>query len=370
MTQLAPGDVLADRYQIHGTVGEGGMQHVYACYDRSLSRQCVLKVPKAGVHDRRFRRGAAAGALVRHQNVAATFDYYEDQSFTFMVEELVPGRDLAHRLQHDFYYLDPALAAHLIHHIARGVLAAHRAGICHRDLKPNNIMVSDDAGMSVVKLTDFGIAKMAQAELGAEIDNIGRQNSMVTSSSTLLGAMPYLSPECWDNWSLADKPMDIWALGCIGYQLITGSPPFGAGAPAVGAVMRAAAAGSVQLQRPTWFGTHASSGPLEHELLQLIYNCLAIDPSSRPTAERVVEAASLMCYPEGSRKYGTVQSVGSPFASCNWISDSDGNSLFFHSAEFYGSVAPQQGQHVSFCFYPGSPSDRAAPVLLLKARNP
>ncbi len=347
------------------------MQDVYACHDRSLDRIAVLKVPKAGVHDRRFRRGAAAGALVRHQNVAATFDYFEDHNSTFMVEEFVPGKDLARRLDQDFYYLDPALAAHLIHHIARGVLAAHRAGICHRDLKPNNIMVSDDAGMSVVKLTDFGIAKMAQAELGAEINNFGRQNSLVTSSSTLLGAMPYLSPECWDDWSSADKPMDIWALGCIGYQLISGSPPFGMGAPAVGGVMRAAAAGVVNLKRPSWFGRHGSTSSLEDELLQLISRCLNISSNTRPTAEQIVESAGQLCYADGPRKTGFVQSVGSPFSTSNWIDDpSETESLFFHTEEFYGDAKPSRGQRVSYSVYPGVPNDRAAPVLLLKPINP
>lgn len=367
MNGITIGDVLNDRYVIDRFIGQGGMQQVFACRDLALGRSAVLKVPKNGVKDRHFRRGAAAGALVNHPNVASTFDYYEDSVRTFMVEEFVGGTDLDKRLALDFKYLDPALAAHVVHHIARGLLAAHRAGICHRDLKPSNIMVSEDAGMSRIKLTDFGIAKMAQAELGAEIDGAVKNGTQITSSSTLLGAMPYLAPECWHDWSKAERPMDIWALGCIAYELLTGTPPFGSGAQAVGQVLKAAATNNVPLPRPSWYGTHQATAILENELLKLIASCLTIDPTARPKAEEVVDRIGEFCYPSGDRSVGYVTNVGDPYATSAWI-DEEGvpESRFFHTTDFYGATHPKKGDRVSFIAYPGAPNPRASPVLQLK----
>lgn len=176
------GQVLAGRYEILKYHAAGGMQEVYVAQDLALGREVAIKTPKSGVVDRRFRRGAEMGARVVHPNVAATFDYFEDENVTFLVEEFVQGRDLAKMLDDEFYYLDPSLAAHILHHMAKALNEAHRVGICHRDLKPSNIMTSGDPGVTTLKLTDFGIAKLAESEIEAEMNLFDEDESTLTSS--------------------------------------------------------------------------------------------------------------------------------------------------------------------------------------------
>jgi serine/threonine-protein kinase len=369
---FAPGSILINRYVIENYLAAGGMQEVYLCHDRTLNRKVVIKTPKQGVHDRRFKRGAEMGARVNHSNVAATFDYYEDENLTFMVEEYVFGRDLGQRLKDEFHFFDPALCAHVLHHIARALHEAHRVGICHRDLKPSNVMTSPDAGITFIKLTDFGIAKLAETELAVEIERFGRDNSTLTSSHTLLGAVPYMAPECWQDWKGAGQPMDIWALGCIGYHLLTGSPPFGSGASAIGAVLGAYHRGSVQIAPPIWFGQHSNSLQLEQGLWEIILSCLEVLPGNRPTALDILNKFDSLCYAVSPRRTGTISQFGVRYASgtvskTGNISDSANNfSWFFHKSEFYGLASPQAGQKVSFSVYPGIPNPRCSPVLLIK----
>lgn len=364
------GDVLIGRYLIKEFIAAGGMQEVYLCHDQSLNRDAVVKTPKEGVHDRRFRRGAEMGARVNHTNAAATFDYYEDDTITFLVEEFVPGRDLSLRLKDDFYYMDPSLAAHVIHHISRALFEAHRVGICHRDLKPSNIMTSPDPELSQIKLTDFGIAKLAEAEIGAEIEKFGQDNTTLTTSHTLLGAVPYMAPECWINWGSAGKPIDIWALGCIGYQLLTGALPFGSGAGAIGAVMKAMALGKVELNKPSWFGRHINTSRLEQELWDVIMDCLNINPELRPSAESLIKRCDALCYAIDNRRTGVIFHYGLGYGGKSKtgkiLDDKNGTSWFFHQSEFFGENGPADGQHVSFSVYPGFPNDRSSPVLLVK----
>jgi len=370
--RFAPGTLLIDRYLIDSYHNAGGMQEVYRCHDISLDRPAVVKTPKDGVKDRRFRRGAEMGARVNHPNIAATYDYYEDEDVTFLVEEFVPGRDLGRRLSSDYYFLDPGLAAHVVHHIARALHEAHRAEICHRDLKPSNVMVSDDASLYTIKLTDFGIAKLAESAIATEMSEWKRDEATLTTSSTLLGAVPYMAPECWSDWKSAGQPMDIWALGCIAYQLLSGNLPFGGGAVAIANVVRAEAAGIVNLQKPATFGTHASTIKLESDIWALVLSCIALDPANRPSAKQVIEACDALCYSSSERMLGEIIEYGIPYDSGvkrktgrirNLVSKS---ADFFHGSEFYGSGIPKVGQKVSYSVYPGAPWDRCSPVLLLR----
>lgn len=372
MTILSNGQTLAGRYQIIGYLAAGGMQEVYTAHDLSLNRVVVLKTPKAGVADRRFRRGAEMGARVNHPNIAATFDYFEDDKFTFLVEELIPGVDLGKRLDNDFYYLDPYLAAHVLHHITKALAEAHRVGICHRDLKPSNIMVSEDPGITNVKLTDFGIAKLAESEIEAEMELFDKDNNTLTSSNTLLGAVPYMAPECWTNWRGSSQPMDIWALGCIAYQLLTGVPPFGTGRAAIFNVARLSHTG-VQLDQPTWFGRNKATEVLEQDLWRLIVSCIQVDPSARPKASNLVQEFNSFCYASTDRRTGTIQRFNVRYADggkgeFGFIDEEDNPSSFFHKTVFIGDQTPTSGQRVSFSKYPGSPYPRCSPVLLIKPK--
>lgn len=372
MTRFSEGTTLVDRYVIQRFHAAGGMQEVYLCFDQALNRQVALKTPKSGVRDRRFKRGAEMGARVAHPNIAATFDYYEDSDLTFLVEEFVNGVDLGQRLSREFFYMDPTLAAHVVHHVARAIHEAHKVGICHRDLKPSNIMVSNDPSFQLIKLTDFGIAKLAENEIAAEMELFDKDESTLTSSNTLLGAVPYMAPECWSDWKAAGQPMDIWALGCIAYQLLAGTPPFGNGRMAIMNVAKLAHTG-VDLQKPTWFGRHRSTASLEGALWILIQACLQLDPNARPKAQDVVSICDDFFYAIAPRRLGVIEKFSVKYAQggkgyFGFIDDNEQalENWFFHGTDFYSVEAPQKGQRVNFSVYPGYPRPRAAPVLPLR----
>ena len=369
--RLHPGQLLVERYEIINFHAAGGMQEVYYCFDRTLDRHAALKTPKAGVRDRRFRRGAEMGARVNHPNIAATLDYYEDEHLTFLVEEFIPGLDLGHRLANEFFFLDPSLAAHAGHHIAKALHEAHRAGICHRDLKPSNIMTSADPSLISIKLTDFGIAKLAEAEIAAEIELFAEDESTLVSSNTLLGAVPYMAPECWEDWKKAGMPMDIWALGCVLYHLLAGVPPFGTGRMAIMNVAKYQA-GTFLITKPSWFGRHPDTIELENNIWAILVQCLAVDPGLRPTAEAVMKFFNTLTYAAGIRKVGQISQYpivyqGGGKATAGFIrEDGEQESRFFHLSNFYGGILPSAGQRVCFSSYPGVPSPRSSPILLLR----
>jgi len=365
------GDLPLGRYEIVKFLDSGGMQEVYVANDRTLNRKVVLKTPKSGTSDKRFARGAAMGARVNHPNVAATYDYFDDEGTTGLIEEYIVGKDLGKRLAEDYYFMDPALAAHTMHHLARAIHEAHRADICHRDLKPSNIMTSEDDALSVIKLTDFGIAKLAESQIGAEMDLFNRENSTLTSSKTLLGAVPYMAPECWKDWKSAGQPNDIWALGCIAFHLLDGNPPFGSGFTALKNLTVAERDG-VKLTKPAWFGSHSSTAALENELWSLIISCIQLDPTARPTAQTVVNICDSLCYAASPRQRGTVDDFGISFVSggrgnFGFIQDSVRGKHFFHRSDFFGAEGPKTGQPVLFSEYPGVPQPRSCPVLLLRS---
>lgn len=370
--KLAAGALVAARYEVLEFHLAGGMQEVYRCHDRVLNRIVALKTPKEGVVDKRFSRGAQMGARVTHPNVAATLDYVEDNGLRCLIEEFIDGSDLGRRLQGEFVHLDPSLAARVVHHIAKGLQAAHKVGICHRDMKPSNIMTSSDAQLSVIKLTDFGIAKLAQSEMEVEMERFEQDENTLTSSSTLLGAVPYLAPECWSDWKASGQPADIWALGAIACHLLLGKQPFGAGAPAIMRMAEARQSGIVNLTVPAWFGKHANTATLEKELWSLVVDCLKVDPAQRPSADEVVSKCEALCYTASERRKGTVRTYPVTYAngsrsSTGYIQPDDVDDMwFFHASEFYGSPGPQPGQRVNFSHFPGTPKPRCTFVLLTK----
>lgn len=372
--KLKAGDIIAGRYRVDAFHLEGGMQEVYRCYDLALERVVALKTPREGIVDKRFGRGAQMGARVVHPNVAATLDYVEEGANRCLVEEFIEGQDLGRRLESDFIFLDPSLTAWVVHNIAKGLQAAHRVGICHRDLKPSNIMTSADGHMDIIKLTDFGIAKLAEKELEAEMEKFEQDENTLTltSSSTLLGAVPYLAPECWSDWPSAGQPADIWALGAITCHLLLGKPPFGGGKGAIMKMAQAELAGKVEISSPQWFGKHQETVQLEQELWALVLSCLQIDPALRPKADEVVQRCEALCYSATPRKTGVIETY--PFtypdgrtAKAGFIAIDGASSAFFHSTDFFNEGAkPQVGQRVNFGIAAGKPRERCSPVLLLK----
>ena len=131
------------------------------------------------------------------------------------MEEFIAGRDLQKVLVREFELIEPYLAARVFHHLCKGLAAAHHAGVMHRDLKPSNLMVVGSAKLDQVKITDFGIAKMAEEEL---VEAAEGGESSITGSKTMVGALPYMAPEAISTPKQAGQPADIWAAGAMLYE--------------------------------------------------------------------------------------------------------------------------------------------------------
>ncbi|MCY4002150.1 MAG: protein kinase [Rhodospirillales bacterium] len=348
-----PNDVVCGRYEIESFIGEGGMQEVYRANDRILSRQVALKTPKNRSAEKRFHRSAVVSAKVNHANVAKTLDYLEDGSRQFLVEELILGQDLGVILKESIVALDPLMAARVFHRLARGVAASHHAEVVHRDLKPSNIMGVNGIKLDDVKITDFGIAKMAEEELEEAV--LGGQSTL-TASQTAIGALPYMAPEMITSVKDADKPVDIWSLGALMFELATGKRPFGVGYAAVPAILEGTLPPLPSLvTRNNQFKQTAT------EIYEIIKGCIRIDPGDRPTADQLVKQCETLCYPNTAREIGMI----SRFDNGRWgfVSPENGNTVFFHINSIFGNRRVSVGDRVTFARHLGGGSDRAFPMV-------
>lgn len=216
------GRVIADRYLILARLGEGGMGRVYLAEHVKMNRQCAVKVMNPSlIHDseslQRFAREASSAARILHPNVAAVFDYGEADKIIYLVMEYVDGESLSTLLAREGS-LDPRRAIDIARQMADGLHAAHELGIVHRDLKPDNVIVArTKAGKEVPKIVDFGIAK-------ALTDS---QEDALTRSGLVIGTPEYMSPEQLLG-DPVDARADIYSLGCILYQMLTGEAAFAA----------------------------------------------------------------------------------------------------------------------------------------------
>jgi len=223
-------EVVNSRYIIEKFIAAGGMQEVYCALDTTLRKKIALKSPKNKHAEKRFKRSAILSAKVNHPNVAKTLDYLEIDDRAFLIEELIPGQSLDKVLKNTMWYFDHYLLAQFGHHIAKGVAAAHHAKVIHRDLKPGNIMMGfNDDRSYFFKITDFGIAKLAEEEF----EEAYKDEESITGSQTMLGAIPYMAPEMLNSPKNANSSSDIWAVGAMLYKLMTGDYPFGSGLSAV-----------------------------------------------------------------------------------------------------------------------------------------
>jgi serine/threonine-protein kinase len=193
------------------------MATVYLATDRVLERQVAVKVLRSSdaqdpLFVERFRREARAAARLSHPNIVAVFDSGADAEQPYLVMEYVPGESLA-QLLHRQGWLPPHRAVELAIQVCAALAAAHAQGLVHRDIKPANVLVGPDGQ---VKVTDFGIVKAAAA-------------TTLTGTGTVLGTAAYLSPEQAQG-APVDARSDLYSLGCVLYELLCGSPPFGSGA--------------------------------------------------------------------------------------------------------------------------------------------
>jgi serine/threonine protein kinase/tetratricopeptide (TPR) repeat protein len=210
---LDPGTVLAGRYEILTVLGTGGMGAVYRAQDRELDREVALKVIRpelarnAAIVDR-FKQEIRLSHKVTHRNVVRMYDLSEDLGMRFVTMEMVAGRDLRSVIE-EHGKLPADEAVDILQQICNALEAAHSQGILHRDLKPQNVM-REDAGRVVVM--DFGLARTIEGD-------------GMTQSGALVGTMEYMSPEQALGKEL-DQRSDIFAVGLIGYEMLTGVMPF------------------------------------------------------------------------------------------------------------------------------------------------
>jgi hypothetical protein len=261
---VTQGDILSGRYLLAEQVGAGGMGTVFRAVDLRTGGEVAVKIPHpflAGdkVFVERLRREAQAAAALHSPRIARVTDFAEHQGTPYLVMEYVPGLTLAERIERDGP-LPPAEALHITLEVARALDAAHQRGITHRDLKPQNIRLDGDD----VKVLDFGIARIEGF-------------SGLTSASTLIGSPEYLAPERAEG--PGDIRADLYSLGVILYQMLSGKVPFDGGTPFT--IMR----------------RHASEAPpplppgLPQPVYPIVDRCLAKRPEDRFQTPRELIAA-------------------------------------------------------------------------------
>jgi eukaryotic-like serine/threonine-protein kinase len=350
------GDVIGDRYEIEGYVGAGGMQEVYRANDKLLSRAVALKAPKNKSAEKRFKRSAVVSARVNHANVAKTLDYLEIGNRSYLIEEFIDGVDLGQLVKEIMPILDPLLVARLFHHLAKGLAASHHADVVHRDLKPSNILAVGGELLADVKITDFGIAKLAAEELAEAVEN---GDSSITASQTAVGALPYMAPEMIESFKDAAKPADIWSLGAMIYELLVGTKPFGTGLKAVPAILE-----GKYSPLPSSHLRQSQFKTVADETFSLVKKCLVVATDKRPTADELVQLCEKLCYPVTEREFGFVTKFDNSY--WGFITPDVGKSVFFHVESVFGQTRLQVGDRVYFARHKGGGSDRAFPVVRVR----
>ncbi|HVF12120.1 MAG TPA: protein kinase [Actinomycetota bacterium] len=257
------------RYELRDVVGVGGMGTVHKAYDRVLQREVAIKVLKPeyssddGVLER-FRREARISASLSHIGIAPVYDFVEEDGRSFLVMELLKGRDL-HQIVASEGPMEPIEAAAITAHAADALEHAHKQGAVHRDVKPGNIFITDEGG---VKVTDFGIALAAS-------------QSPITATGDIIGTPFYLSPE-QVNGDQATPSSDIYSLGCVLYQLVTGVPPYtGTNSLAIALAHREEPVPDMHRDHPN----------IPKEIADVVHTAMAKDPSDRyASASEMAEA--------------------------------------------------------------------------------
>jgi eukaryotic-like serine/threonine-protein kinase len=287
------GRLLADRYRLGSVIASGGMAQVRRGTDEVLGREVAVKIlhPHLATDPvlvDRFRREAVAAARLTDPSIVAIYDTVTDSGINAIVMEMVHGITLRQFLDQRGP-LDPHDAVDVVAGVAQALQTAHEAGIVHRDVKPANILLCDDRR---VKVADFGIAK---ATVGSDL----------TQTGTMIGTAKYLAPEQVEG-NRVDPRTDIYSLGVVLYECLTGKVPFEADTDAATALAR--------LHRDPLRPRQVRPS-VPRSLDALTMQALARDPSQRPATASELRAMLLSATPDDSTIAGSDHTVASPMAA-------------------------------------------------------
>src|SRR3989449_11463143 len=268
-------------YKISEPIGTGGMGEVYLATDITAGREAALKLlPTRFTGDaerlKRFQQEAHAVVALNHPNILTVYEIGEDHSTHYIASELIEGDTLRQRLLRGRMEFSEAVDVAI--QVASALAAAHEAGIVHRDINPGNIMLRRDG---YVKVLDFGIAKLAEQEAPPAMPKDEALLLVETKMGLILGTVPYMSPEqaCADP---VDKRTDIWSLGAVLYEMVTGHAPFTGDTPKE--VMAA-----ILATEPPPLSNYMVQAP--GELQQIVSKALRKDPDQRyQNAKEMFEA--------------------------------------------------------------------------------
>ncbi|MBL8972505.1 MAG: serine/threonine protein kinase [Myxococcales bacterium] len=267
--QILEGTVIVDRYKVLSRLGAGGMGTVYLAEHLAIGRRVAIKVLNGAWsgHNfvaRRFKAEARIASTIGHPNIVEVFDAGElPDRRLFLVMEHLDGHDLAQEIA-DHGTLTPLRTAEILRQVALALAAAHNVSVIHRDLKPGNVMIADGAGGEIVKILDFGIACSPRTT--------ARDGQRLTIAGSVMGTPEYMAPE--QSTSAEPTPrFDLYALGVIAYEMLTGDPPLLSDhAYELLVRKRKEAAPSIATRVPD----------LHPQFVALIDDCLQITPSRRP----------------------------------------------------------------------------------------
>src|SRR6202790_1582220 len=312
LSRLAPMPISAGTelgtHKILALIGVGGMGEVYKAHDSKLGRDVAIKaLPESFARDAerlaRFRREAQLLASLNHPNIATIYNIEDSNGTTYLVMELVGGDTLAQRIKRDGAVpIEEALA--IAKQIAEALEAAHEKGIIHRDLKPANVKVTPEGK---IKVLDFGLAKaFAEDSSTVDMSNSPTLSMAATMQGVILGTAAYMSPE-QARGKAVDKRTDIWAFGCVLYELLTGRQAFhGEDITEILA--------SVVKSEPDWNALPANIYPSIRVLLQ---RCLRKDRRQRtPDAGTIrIEIEDAIAAPKDS---GATQAAPTSMSKLPW----------------------------------------------------
>jgi len=271
---FSPGTIFAKKYRLDHVIGKGGMGIVFAATHLQLDQKVAIKLLLPDVVDnhevvRRFLIEARACSKVRSDHVTQVFDVGGEEGMPYMVMELLEGENFSQLLKQNGPMPIPMVVDCMLE-TCEALSFAHPLGIIHRDLKPSNLFLTKDGdGKSVVKVLDFGISKLV-ASLDETDSSMTRP--IVTKTNTLLGSPKYMAPEQMRSARDADARSDIWSLGIIAFELLTGTMPFG------GDSLMALMVATMNDPAPPLQSRRPDAPP---ELAAAIAKCLEKDPANR-----------------------------------------------------------------------------------------